>query len=989
MTRILVADDKDDNLYYLDVLLKGHGYQVDTARHGAEALVKARQSPPDLVVADLLMPVMDGYTLLRHWKSEKPLSAIPFVVYTATYTAPEDEKLALSLGADAFIVKPQEPEVLMTRIKQILSGPGKATPKVPVKPAGEDATLIKEYSEALVRKLEEKAIQLEAANRALEQEIFERKILAQTQSAILDALPAHVALLDLEGIILAVNEPWRLFALANGLTDPKFGVGSNYLDVCDASTQGNAGGPHIIAEGIRSVLRGKIPKFSFEYPCHTPTKQNWFAAIVNPVQATDRRGALITHIDVTDRAVAEITLRESEQAQKTLSLELGEERTRLVEAQAVAKIGSWETDLKTLDVTWSRETYRIFETDPEMLKPTHDVFLSIVHADDRAAVDTAFRNFDSGRDINTIDHRIVLPGGRIKYLTETWRIFRDRDGTPFRAIGTCQDISERHAINEMLRDREARLARSQEIARIAERVASIGSAAVDFRTGEWEWSDETYRIYGVTRGNFHPSAESLATLIHPEDRENLLSNLPAARKGVVPVPLEYRILRPDGAERILRREATLVRDSDGTVTGVVGTVQDVTERRATERENDMLQRQLRQSQRLEAVGQMTGGIAHDFNNLLTVILGNAETFERHLPKDTPLHELAEITRVAAERGAELTNRLLAFARRQPLDPKSVDIDALIGGMRKLLVRALGEHIRIETVCGAGLWRGMVDAAQLENALLNLSVNARDAMPDGGSLTIETRNVELDDTYVVDQAHGAAGGADIVPGQYIMIAVTDSGTGMDEETRMRAFDPFFTTKDVGKGSGLGLSMVYGFVRQSKGHVRIYSELGHGTTVKIYLPRAEDEAAPSEDRFASTSVPGGSEKILVVEDDELVRNQVRAQLTSLGYNVVIANDGLQALEVLREVADFDLLFTDVVMPRGLNGRELAEQALKLYPKLPVLFTSGYADNALIHHGRLEAGAALLHKPYRKHELANQIRWILNRAIDARLGQANRVT
>ena len=989
MTRILVVDDKDDNLYYLDVLLKGHGYQVDTARHGAEALVKARQRLPDLIVADLLMPVMDGYTLLRHWKAEKQLSAVPFVVYTATYTAPEDEKLALSLGADAFIVKPQEPEVLLARIKQVLSGPGKTTPKLPEMPAGEDATLIKEYSEALVRKLEEKAIQLEAANRALEQEISERQALAQTQSAILNALPAHVALLDPDGIILAVNEPWRQFARANGLTDPDFGVGSNYLDVCDVRIAGKSGDAPAVADGIRSVLRGEAPKFSFEYPCHTPEKQNWFAAIVNPVHASERRGALITHIDVTERTLAEVTLRRSEQAQQALSLELGKERKRLVEAQSVAKIGSWETDLKTFDVNWSQETFRIFEASPETLSPTHAAFLQFVHPDDRAAVDAAFRNSDSGQDINSIDHRIILPGGRIKHLTETWRVFRDEDGTSLRAIGTCQDISERHAINEMLRDREARLARSQEIARTAERVASIGSAAVDFRTGEWEWSDETYRIYGVTRDNFHPSADSLARLVHPEDRENLLSNLPAARKGTVPPPLEYRIRRPDGAERILRREATLVRDSDGTVIGIVGTVQDVTERRATERENELLQRQLRQSQRLEAIGQMTGGIAHDFNNLLTVILGNAEAFERHLPKDTPLHELAEITRLAAERGAELTSRLLAFARRQPLDPKSVDVNTLIGGMRKLLKRALSDNIRIETIGGSDLWRGMVDGAQLESALLNLSVNARDAMPDGGLLTIETRNVELDDTYVVDQTHGAAGGADIVPGQYIMIAVTDSGTGMDEETRMRAFDPFFTTKDVGKGSGLGLSMVYGFVRQSKGHVRIYSELGHGTTVKIYIPRAEDGAMPSEERLTSTSIPGGSEKILVVEDDDLVRNQVKLQLTSLGYTVVIANDGLQALAVLREIADFDLLFTDVVMPRGMNGRELAEQALKLYPNLPVLFTSGYADNALIHHGRLDAGATILHKPYRKYELANQIRGMLDRAIDARLEQRDPVT
>ena len=823
---------------------------------------------------------------------------------------------------------------------------------------------------------------LETAIRALEQELAERRELERTQAAILDALPAHIALLDCDGSIVAVNEPWRKFAKINELSSPEGHLGRNYLAVCDNSTGPYSAEARAVAEGIRGVIRGDIDTFSTEYPCHTEAQLLWFRAMVNPVQLTQGRGALVTHVNVTDLTMAELTLRKSEKEQQALARELSRERTRLVEAQAVAKIGSWETDLETMDVLWSPETFRIFELDPENYSPTHQSFLSLVHPDDRAAVDAAFQASLGKVGLNTIDHRIILSDGRIKYLTETWQTFFSEQGVATRTMGTCQDISEREAIDDMLRDREARLRRSQEIARVAERVASIGSAAVDFRTGEWEWSDETYRIYGVTRENFRPSAESLATLVHPEDRDSLLSNLPAARRGKSPEPLEYRIQRPDGAERILRREATLVYETDGTPIGIVGTVQDVTDIRAAERERELLQRQLRESQRLEVVGQMTGGIAHDFNNLLTVILGNAEVFERHLPKDTPLHELAEITRMAAERGAELTSRLLAFARRQPLDPKSVDVNNLISGMNKLLNRALGEHIDIRIVSGPHLWRGLVDAAQLENALLNLSVNARDAMPDGGSLTIETQNVHLDDTYVVDQAHGAAGGADIIPGQYILIAVSDTGTGMDEETRMRAFDPFFTTKDVGKGSGLGLSMVYGFVRQSKGHVRIYSEISHGTTIKLYIPRADESARPSDDMLANKSVPGGTEKILVVEDDDLVRNQVKSQLKTLGYQVTIATDGAEAIEILRHTKDFALLFTDVVMPGGINGRELADQALKLYPHLPVLFTSGYADNALIHHGRLDPGSNLLHKPYRRYELANRIRAILDRQIDARL-------
>jgi PAS domain S-box-containing protein len=398
-------------------------------------------------------------------------------------------------------------------------------------------------------------------------------------------------------------------------------------------------------------------------------------------------------------------------------------------------------------------------------------------------------------------------------------------------------------------------------------------------------------------------------------------------------------------------------------TAVCAMLTDVTEQRR-------LEAQLRQAQRLEAIGQMTGGVAHDFNNLLTVIMGNAEQLEEGLGEGEPLRDLAQMTRMAAERGAELTSRLLAFSRRQALDPANVDINALIVNMDPLLRRALGAHIECATVCGPGLWRATIDAPQLESALLNLAFNARDAMPGGGRLTIETSNVQLDETSVAFQA-------DFPPGSYVLVAVSDTGCGMNEETLLQAFDPFFTTKDVGKGSGLGLSMVYGFVRQSKGYVRLYSEPGQGTTVKLYLPRAHEEAGASPSPPRVSAIPGGSEKILVVEDDELVRVQVAAQLKTLGYEVVSASDGAQALDILRRVADFSLLFTDVVMPGGMNGRQLAEEARKLHPGLAVLFTSGYAENAIVHHGRLDPGVHLLNKPYRRLDLAVKIRAALEQA------------
>ena len=377
--------------------------------------------------------------------------------------------------------------------------------------------------------------------------------------------------------------------------------------------------------------------------------------------------------------------------------------------------------------------------------------------------------------------------------------------------------------------------------------------------------------------------------------------------------------------------------------------------------------QLRQAQRLEAVGQLTGGIAHDFNNLLTIILGNAELLADSLSSDQQLRLLAEMTQTAAERGAELTSRLLAFSRRQALDPKATNVGVLLQGMDPLLRRSLGEQVELEVIHGGGLWPAMVDGPQLESALLNLSINARDAMPDGGRLTIETRNTHLDSSYAADHA-------EVQPGQYVMIAVSDTGTGMDGDTVARAFEPFFTTKPVGKGSGLGLSMVFGFIKQSQGHVKIYSEPGQGTTVRLYLPRAAsaDTGTEAEESGARQD---GQEKILLVEDDDLVRNHVAGQLRDLGYRVVAVSNGADAIEALRQTSDFDLLFTDVVMPGGMNGRELAEMARVLRPALPVLFTSGYTENAIVHHGRLDPGVHLLAKPYRRRDLAAKLRLVLS--------------
>jgi len=378
--------------------------------------------------------------------------------------------------------------------------------------------------------------------------------------------------------------------------------------------------------------------------------------------------------------------------------------------------------------------------------------------------------------------------------------------------------------------------------------------------------------------------------------------------------------------------------------------------------------QLRQAQKMEAVGQLTGGIAHDLNNILTVITGTIEILAEAVADRPELVAIARMIDEAAERGADLTQRLLAFARKQPLQPREVDVNSLVIEASNLLRPTLGEQVEVQIMLSADTARALIDPSQLTNAVLNLALNARDAMPDGGKLTIETSNVILDDSYA--GIHG-----EVTAGPYVLIAVTDSGHGIPAGILENVFEPFFTTKDVGKGSGLGLSMVYGFVKQSNGHIKIYSEDGHGTTVRIYLPRATGLAQPITDELASTSIlEGGDETILVVEDDDLVRTFVVGQIQSLGYVTLAAVNADAALVVINSTQTIDLLFTDMIMPGSMNGRQLSDAALRRRPSLKVLFTSGYTENTVIHYGRLDAGVLLLAKPYRKSDLARMIRQAL---------------
>ncbi len=439
--------------------------------------------------------------------------------------------------------------------------------------------------------------------------------------------------------------------------------------------------------------------------------------------------------------------------------------------------------------------------------------------------------------------------------------------------------------------------------------------------------------------------------------------------------LEHFARRKDGSEFPVEISLSPRQTPDGV--WISSAIRDISQRKEAESAlaHEIVERQraeetLRQAQKMSALGQLTGGIAHDFNNMLGVILGSLEILQRRLKTDDPrLLDPIRAADHAAERSAALTRGLLAFSRLQALDPKPTDANKLVTGMSGLLHRTLGERIAIETVLAAGLWTVLADVNQLENALLNLAVNARDAMPDGGKLTIETGNAFFDEAYA--NAH-----AEVVPGQYVMIAVSDTGAGMSEETIEKAFEPFFTTKETGQGTGLGLSQVYGFVKQSAGHIKIYSEIDHGTTVKVYLPRHTGLVTAAREEIAAPPMPARqrSETILVVEDNELLLASVTSMLLEQGYRVLEASNGAAALEMLTSEPEIHLLFTDVVLPGNLNGRQLADEARRRRPNLLVLFTTGYTRNAIIHHGRLDPGVELIGKPFTYAALVDKIQRLL---------------
>ena len=723
-------------------------------------------------------------------------------------------------------------------------------------------------------------------------------------------------------------------------------------------------------------LYGRVARTGVAEQIELPARElndRWYMVHAYRVDEPGENHVAILFTDLTER-------RRTEQA-------LERSREELELTAHAAELGRFDYRPREQSLSWDDRCRELFGLSPGVPVSYETTFLAGLHPDDLDRANRAvLASLDpDGSPRFEVEYRTVgIEDGKLRHISaHGLAFFEGRE--PVRLVGIVQDITKEREAGAVLREVEERL-------RLAGRATNDAVWDWDLRTNHVTWNEALARSYGHALATVEPTGEWWIEHIHPDDRPRIDTSIHAVIDGTgTDWSDEYRFARADGSYADILDRGYVIRDEDGAPVRMVGAMLDVSARKAVERqlvqekqsladevattaaERDRAEDALRQSQKMEAVGQLTGGLAHDFNNLLTGISGALEMMQVRIAQGrvNELEKYSVAAQGAVRRAAALTHRLLAFSRRQTLDPKPTDVNHLMFGIEELIRRTVGPQVEVETVGKAGLWTTLVDPNQLENAIINLCINARDAMPDGGRITIETANKWLDERAAIER--------NLDPGQYISICVTDTGTGMADDVVSRAFDPFFTTKPMGEGTGLGLSMIYGFARQSGGQVRIYTELGTGTTMCIYLPRhmtsAEAEPAPDAASQAPAQIePTHSGCVLVVDDEPTVRMLVVEVAEDLGYSVLEAFDGPSAMRLIQATPGIDLLITDVGLPGGLNGRQVADAALSLIPQLKIVFITGYAENAVIGNGQLAPNMSLVTKPFAMDALAQRIRDIM---------------
>lgn len=757
--------------------------------------------------------------------------------------------------------------------------------------------------------------------------------------AVLDSMTAHIAVLDRHGVIVAVNESWRTFVVGNpGPTGPapRTSVGANYLEVCDASAVAGCDDARVTADGIRKLLAGEIDRLSLEYPCHSPDQPRWFLLSATP---HDAGGCVVSHIEITNRKLVE---QELQNQQRELGLILD-----TVPAVIFYK------DLDHRFVRVNEELVRLVGRTRDAIEGYTDLELGSPHASQY------YRNerevITTGNPKRGFIEPLVTANG-VRWLQTDRLPHRDVAGQIVGVIGFAIDITERKQAEDSFRQVQERL---QHV--IASSPAVLFSLHVEgdqIRGIAWI-SENVREVLG------HSATEATVTgwwvaNLHPEDRERVIAATERELIAKGRVSQEYRFRHQNGQFRWLRSEIRLVLNATGESVEAIGSWSDVTERQT-------LEAQYRQAQKMEAFGQLAAGVAHDFNNLLTVINGYSDLLIDEFSETDPWRTSITEVRNAGARAAALTAQLLSFSRKTIVEPKVLDLNELIDQVGKMLRRLIGEDITLITDLAASLNQVMADRGQMEQVLMNLVVNARDAMPKGGRLTIETQNVDA-------ETRTPLSATDKPSRHSVKVTVSDTGTGMTAGVMAKIFEPFFTTKEVGKGTGLGLATVFGIVDQAGGRIEVSSEVGVGTTFTILLPAVFDSKTTLSSA-GHTVRERGTETILLVEDEQPVRRFAKQTLESYGYEVLDAGNGAEALQLVgRYEQVIQLLVTDVVMP-GMGGRELADSIRQQRPSVRVLYTSGYTDDAMIRYGVREEVDAFLPKPYTPLGLTQKVRAVLD--------------
>jgi PAS domain S-box-containing protein len=653
---------------------------------------------------------------------------------------------------------------------------------------------------------------------------------------------------------------------------------------------------------------------------------------------------------------------------KRAEAEIRELSRKNEEALRVAHMGHWEFDVASGMFTFNDQYYTLHgATAREMggyRMPAEEFARKYVSPDHAYLVGKSIQQAIESTDSNfqfQAEAAILRLDGEPRDVIVWFRVEKDAQGKTVKLHGVNQDITERKRVENALRESEFFLNKSQQVAR-------IGSYKFEATTGTWICSQSLNEIFGI--GPDYPkTVDGWLDLVAPEDREvmrnHLLQHVLAEHNRF---DREYRIIRRnDGAERWMHGLGELEFDKNGNPLRMIGTIRDITERKLANEEQSKLKEQLFQSQKMETVGLLAGGVAHDFNNLLTPILGYSEILMLNLSVDDQNRSKIQQIKQSAERAKELIQRLLAFGRKQMLELKTVNLGDIISEFEQVLHRTIRENIRIEISITPLLGLVRADKGQIEQVLLNLSINAQDAMPSGGVLTIEAKNMDLDESHTAKHP-------EVVPGPYVMLAVSDTGTGMDEQTQKYIFDPFFTTKELGKGTGLGLSTVYGIVKQHSGSIYVYSEKNRGSVFRVFLPNVEKKGESIEGRpIQPADVARGVETVLVVEDNEMVRTLAQKMLEGLGYQVLVAKNADHCFEIAKHYGAINLLLTDVIMP-ALNGKELYELLKRDRPDLKVLFMSGYSKDVIGHHGVMDEGINFLQKPFTLSALSQKVRQVL---------------